>query len=122
MDKFILKAIEASINSDHRHKMGAVIFNKKRLLSIGRNYSLKSVKHLHPKYTRWPGSIHAEVDAIIKAKRPLKGCSILVIRINCKGKLMLAKPCPHCMNYISHVGIKYIYYSDSNGNIQKIKL
>lgn len=94
--------------------MGAVIFDKNRIVSKGHNYCERSVKKLHPMYQKYPGSIHAEVDSIIKAKRDVKGLSMLVIRINKKEQFRLAKPCIRCMKYIKYVGIKKVFYSIDN--------
>ena len=105
--------------SEHKHKIGACIFNKKRILSIGRNYPSKSVKHLKNKFKKWGTSIHAEVDAIIKAKRDIRGMSMLVVRVS-KSGLALAKPCSFCMEYLRHVGIKNIYFSNEKGDIERL--
>ena len=119
---FLKKAIEEARKSDHKHKIGAVIFNKKTIISIGRNYTTKSVKHLHPRFKKqYYNTVHAEVDAIIKARRDIVGCSILIIRVNKKGDLLLAKPCDHCQTYINYVGLKTMCYSDDNV-IRKVKL
>jgi len=104
-------ATDEAQKSDHKQKVGCVIFNKKRILSKGHNTCQKSVKKLHPKFQRYPFSVHAEVDAIIKAKKDLKGSSILVIRLNKNNQFRLSKPCSKCMNYMDYVGIKNIYYS-----------
>jgi deoxycytidylate deaminase len=107
-------AIKLAKNGDHKQRVGCVIFHKKKILSYGWNQCQRSVKKLHPKYQRWKGSVHAEVDAIIHAKTELKGTSLLVIRINKKEQLRFSKPCQHCMKYIQHVGIKKVYYSTSS--------
>jgi deoxycytidylate deaminase len=73
--------------------------------------SQKSAKKLHPKFQRFPYSVHTEVDAIIKARKDLKGASLLVIRVNAKNQFRLSKPCIMCMKYIRYVGIKRIFYS-----------
>ena len=118
----IKKAKEEAVKADHKHKIGAAIFNKGKVYSVGRNHSMRSVKHLLPKFKRYPTSIHAEVDSIIKARRDISGLSILVVRVNKKGDLLLAKPCDNCLSYISYVGLKNIYYSNNNGGIERIKL
>ena len=99
--------------SEYNQKVGSVIFKKNRIISSGHNYSQRSAKKLHPKYQKWPGSIHAEVDAIIKAKTDLKGMDIMVIRVNKQNQFRLAKPCKHCQMYLEHVGIRKVYYSIS---------
>lgn len=52
-------AISEAIKSEYKIKVGAVIFNKKRILSIGYN-QIRSAKKLHPMFQEWPGSVHAE--------------------------------------------------------------
>ena len=104
-------AITESKNSDYYHKIGAVIWKKKNIISIGHNYPLRGAKHLHPRFQKWYGSIHAEADAILRARTDLVGCNILVVRTNRRGEFRNAKPCKICMEYLAHVKIKNIYYS-----------
>ena len=113
--KFINIAVQEAKKSLCRHRVGAVIFNKSRFISKGHNYDLKSVRKLHPRFQKWKGSVHAEVDTIIKARRELKNFSILVVRINNQDEFRLAKPCIHCVAYLQHVGIKKVYYSTAYG-------
>lgn len=112
--RLVKKATEEANKVKERYRVGAIVFKGKRILSRGCNTYQKSAKKLHPKFTRWPNSIHAEVDAILKAHRNLKGASILVVRINKAGELRNAKPCAHCMLYLKHVGIRKVYYSTND--------
>ncbi len=105
--------VDEANKSKYIQKVGAVVFKRNRIISAGHNYSQKSAKKLHPRFQRWPGSIHAEVDAIIKAKTDLKGMDMMVIRINKQNQFRLAKPCKHCRMYLEHVGIRRVYYSIS---------
>lgn len=109
---FVDLAVKEALKSTYKHKLGVVIFNKKKILSLGHNYPQKSVKHLLPKFKQYD-SIHAEVDAIIKAKTDLKGASILIIRINRLNQFRLSRPCINCMKYIEFIGIKKVIYSIS---------
>ena len=110
-NKLIKLAIEEAKKSNYKQKVGCIIFDKKKILSKGYNTSQKSIKKLHPQFQGFPYSVHAEVDAIIKARKDLKGSSILVIRINKETQFRLSKPCINCMKYIKHVEIKNIFYS-----------
>jgi tRNA(Arg) A34 adenosine deaminase TadA len=111
--KFISMAIEEARMSTHRQQMACVIFNKQGVVSKAHNIPLKSLKKLHPRFTRFDGSVHAEVGAIYKAKRDLSDCSLLIIRVNKLGYLRYARPCKQCMAYIAYAGIRKIYYSQS---------
>ena len=112
----ILKhAIEEAKKSQHQHRVGAVIFSGKRILSVAHN-AVRSNK-IPNKWKNFYESAHAEAKAIINSKlnskRNLKGYSILVVRINKHGHLLNAKPCEFCQNFIDFVGLK-VYYSDNN--------
>ena len=118
----IYKAMDEAEKSNNRFRMGSIIFDKKNIISSGHNCSFRSAKHLHPNFQKRKNSIHAEVDAIIKARTNIKGFSLIVVRLSAKGKLTLAKPCNHCMMYIEYVGIKNVFYSNKKGEIERIKL
>lgn len=113
MNRWLKKAVEEAKKSTFIPKVGAVIFNKGEFISFGHNYANRSIKKHHPKYRKSKYSLHAEVNAIIKAKTDLNGKSILVIRINNKDQFRLARPCKHCMEYLKYAGIKNCYYSIS---------
>lgn len=116
-------AIQESRLSDYEYKIGAVIWRKKSVISSGHNYPLRSARHLHPKFQKWPGSIHAEADAILRAKTDLTDCNLLVVRTNNHGDFRNSKPCKWCMAFIIHSGIKNIFYSiEEYPFIERIKL
>lgn len=69
------------------------------------------------------GERHAEKNALGKlwpSKR--RGCTIYSIRVTKGGKLSSAKPCPVCHEYLKENGIKTVYYSDSDGSIQRMRM
>lgn len=111
-NSLIVAASCEAMKSEYKLQMGCIIFNKKKILSVGYNQVRSSTK-IHPKYLAFKESVHAEVDAIIKARKELKGASLLVVRVNKKHQLRNAKPCNKCMEYIKEIGIKRIYYSIS---------
>ena len=119
--KFLDIAKEEAVKSNHYHKIGAVIFKNKSIISTGYNYPRRSTKHLLPKFQKWQYSLHAEICAILKARCDLSDCSILVVRVNKKGKLMMAKPCKFCSEYIDYVGLENVYYSNKEGEIICLK-
>tara|TARA_B100001996_G_scaffold194783_1_gene149147 strand:+ start:1590 stop:1919 length:330 start_codon:yes stop_codon:yes gene_type:complete len=67
---------------------------------------------------------HAEMDAInkVKDKSRLRKASIWSVRwkkVNGEWVLGNAKPCKYCRSLMIRWGIKHVYYSDDNGDIQK---
>ena len=109
--RFIKLAVEEAKKTFYRVKVGCVIFDKNKVLSKGHNDPLKSAKNLHPQFQKFKGSIHAEVDAILHAKRDLKGACMLIVRVNRFNQFRMAKPCADCMKYITKIGIKKVFYS-----------
>jgi len=109
-------AISEARKSTEIFRMGAVIFSKKTIVSSSRNQACRSLKHLHPKFFKWPYSVHAEVGAVIQARQDISGMSILVVRLNRHGRFALAKPCKHCLTYLNYVHIKRVYYSINNSD------
>ena len=98
-----------------KYKLSAIIFdNKYHVINSGYNRWLLIG---HREKIPFRTSIHAEADAIIGTSRQeLYGSSILVFRNN----YGLAKPCQHCQKLIDIAGIKNIFYSNGQGNIEKL--
>lgn len=117
LERYIKTAISEAEKSSHRQRLGAVIFKGKVEISKGYNHSERSVRSFNRKFIRWPFSIHAELAAICSARTDLKGCSILVVRLNRKGELRYAKPCAHCLAYINFVLLRHVYFSTSEGKV-----
>uniref|UniRef100_A0A6C0LK09 Uncharacterized protein n=1 Tax=viral metagenome TaxID=1070528 RepID=A0A6C0LK09_9ZZZZ len=69
-------------------------------------------------------TVHAEQDCInnyLSGKRAENITSrhcIIVIQVHSQtGELRMSKPCKNCENAIRGVGIRHVYYSDTNGDI-----
>lgn len=119
-EKFIERSRrEAEKSVEYRYKHGAVIFDKHgNELSVGRNKQ-KFVPSLR-KYGYRRCWLHAESDAILKCEDS-RGHSLLVVRA-CKTKLGNSKPCSCCLALIKEVGIKHVFYSNSESRIEHIRL
>lgn len=122
MKTLIRLGIEEAQKSDFYFHVSAIIYNKKQIISKAYNIPFGWKKHLHPKFKKYDTSIHAETAAIINARCDLKGASLFVLRINNSGNLRLAKPCEHCMQYITYVGIKKVIYTIDDNEFGIIKL
>ncbi len=104
-----LAAYEASL-SDHRFRVGAVIYKKKAILGRGYNNGNKT----HPRSPHPFKSIHAEFSAFLHSFRfrnDVVGASIYVHRLLANGLPGLSTPCPWCAELLRQVGIKDIYWS-----------
>lgn len=104
------KAIEEAKLSTHQHRVAAVIFKGKRIISIAHN-AVRSNKVPY-RFKNFLESAHAETQAILKAKRSLSEYDMLVIRLGKNNELMMAKPCEFCAEFIDYVSIRNVYYSD----------
>lgn len=107
----------AKTSSHPKYKLAAMIFDNNRTISIGVNNPDKWTAYIPKKFKKWNTALCAEMDALLKARTEVKGMNIVVIRVNNNGKLMMAKPCPHCEAYLEHVGIKNVYYTNNDEEV-----
>lgn len=110
--RFFEIAEKVSYLSDHeKHRHGAVITYKGRLIGLGKN-SMKS----HPKSPdKWSKTIHAELAAILNSKQnDFRGHEIYVFRRNKKGVISESKPCENCMGLIKSLKFAVVHYSSDN--------
>ena len=121
MKKFIEIASAISEHGEHRHKLGAVIFRKNEIITTGFN-KMKS----HPLQLKYNNNehkifLHAEIDAIIKAKGRTEGNSIIVVRKMSLGEFGTSKPCAACLQAIIASGIKRVTFFEE-GEFRTIRL
>ena len=106
---YIEYAVSVAKKSTMVQKHGCVIVHKNKVIAVGFNYAIIPSRF----------SIHAEQDAINKAKKKLsraelKNCKLYVVRIgqdSMENPLKYSKPCPNCSISIHSAGIKSVYYS-----------
>lgn len=110
---FMEKAARVAMKSTMTHQHGCIIVGSDgTILYEGYNHHKFHMSHTF--------SIHAEVDALYKAKKgkyKLTDCEMYVVRIgpqkfdHC---LKYSKPCPNCTKEIQKNGIKRVYYSTNH--------
>ena len=98
--------------SKHKRMVAAVIIFGSKIISLG--YNKTKTHPLVRKFSK-QGTIHAEIDAILKVSNEeiLKKCDIFVYRINKKGICKISKPCPLCTQVLHMYGIKKAYWTTS---------
>jgi tRNA(Arg) A34 adenosine deaminase TadA len=107
---YLAKAARVALRSTMTHKHGCVIVHSDgTILYDGYNHHDLQLNHKF--------SIHAEIDALYKAKRQkqrLTDCEMYVVRIGShriNAGLKYSKPCPGCATEIEKCGIRKVYYS-----------
>lgn len=113
--KFIhLALVTAELSIHPRFRLGAVIVQGPRVLSLGINSLRSHPRQINP-YTNLQGlSIHAELAAILRCKNT-RGADLFVGRILRDGSPALAKPCHSCQAIIREAEIRRVYYSTKEG-------
>lgn len=114
-NRFRAAIAAASQSEDYQYKLGAAIFAKKRLISVGAN---NAKTHPLSKFYGRPVTVHAEMQAIIRANNlveSLEGLVLVVARIKRNGELGMARPCSGCQEIIKHHKIKEVWYTTENG-------
>lgn len=98
----------------NKYSITAFAYNKKgRLLSIGRNSYIRT-HPLQGKYARKVGRpcaiyLHAEMDALIKAREPVH--KLVIVRFTKDGKPANAKPCSICQLAIRDFNVKIVEHT-----------
>ena len=106
-----------NVNNSHI----AFLIKKNKIVKIG-----WTRKRTHPKIAKHPyhdGYVgtHAELDVILKSGLDnLDDHSMIVLRVDRKGRLANSKPCPGCLSLIKSYNVNEVFYSDTEGNIEKL--
>jgi len=106
-----------NVNNSHV----AFLVKKNKIVKIGWNK-----KRTHPKIAKHPyhdGYVgtHAELDVILKSGlEDLNDHSMIVLRVDRKGRLANSKPCPGCLSLLKSYNVEEVFYSDTEGNIEKL--
>jgi len=115
LNKMLKHAIRVSELSEYKFQLGAVIFRKNQIISLGFN---KNKTHPLPNRYNKHGTIHAEVDAILHADPDLlSGSSILVCRHLKNGSPAMAKPCKMCERILFDFGIRDVYWTTNSTDL-----
>jgi len=111
-----------------RFKLGACIFNNKKVLVGGSNtnktcpsqFKYNHFRHFDDvDYREVNACCHAEMAALIRLRRLYpkidpSSLSIIVYRENAQGEPAMAKPCKACEQALKDFGIRKIYYTGRN--------
>lgn len=107
---------------DGKTKHFTFLVNKNRIVHMGWNDYNTS----HPilqKLGYGLKKLHSEVAAILPFRNNLQslaGMDIVNTRVNTFGEIKLSKPCIICAHWVGMVGFKNIYYTDNDGELQKV--
>lgn len=111
-DYLLAEALAEAEKSAMKHRMGAVLAHKKRVLAKGHNRWHGQFDHKHR------GSIHAEVAALKRLRGLDRGSLTLYVA---RERAKNARPCSICMKAISRSPVKRVVYT-YYGEIQEILL
>lgn len=107
---YLERAAQIASKSTMTHKHGAVLVKDGVIVCEGVNHYFSQMCHQY--------SVHAEVDALKKAKKKFKqftsDMEMYVVRIGPEAFdycLKYSKPCENCQKAIEKSGLKKVYYS-----------
>ena len=115
----------ASNSTYGRLKHGAVLLKGGNVINVAFNKPdfTKFGNRFRNNYTCGIATTHAEIGAILGlARSTTEGATIFVVRVNRCGEYRMSKPCPMCETALKHVGIKRVYYTTDDGNLECYKL
>ena len=107
-ERFLQMAeLVASWSKDPSTQVGAVITEHNRIVSLGFNgypHGISDSAETDNRELKLLKTLHAEENAILYAKRDLKGCEIWVTHF----------PCPNCAAKIIQTGISVVHCTEQN--------
>lgn len=127
--RFFNVASEVSkLGNFKRARVGAVVVEGNRIISTGHNSS--KTNPLQCKYNAYrdfqenemPARVHAEIAALAPLMREnidWRHISLYVYRELRDGTRSCARPCEACSRLIRKLGIRFVYYTDWDGNYVK---
>lgn len=118
-DDFLELAITQALKSPMRHKHGAVLFKRKKVIGTGYNWPVAPPNSQKKRF-----SIHSERDAC-KGLRfdQIMNADMLVIRVVGNDNLLrMSKPCTGCMKLLSRHKVRSVFWHDSSGRINRTYL
>ena len=84
-------------------------------LNKSKEYSLKKI-------IKDSGKIPKNTKIKKDVKKIFRNTGAIVIRLNKNGELVNSKPCIKCLSYYKFCGIKYVIYSNNQGDMIKEKI
>jgi deoxycytidylate deaminase len=107
-------AVMIACRSQYKQRLGAVLLNRGKVIAVGHNKVY--TEPVYPGYF----SVHAECDVL---KKGVGDCLCVIRLLNSDLiKLGMARPCYKCMKRIKKSGVKVLYFSNWNGDIEMLKL
>lgn len=118
MDKnlrFFKEAKKEALKSNFSWQFGAVIVDKNKIVSKGRNYEDHTkVPRLFKK--NYNLGLHAEIHALMQSNKKVNGLTIFVYGQNKKSQNVLySKPCNLCQHFLIEKGIKKVFFATKAG-------
>lgn len=119
LNRYISIAAKEASKSTCKFRLGAVAISNGQVISKGFNRT-KGGNH---KWSLRKGeqTIHAERLALNRTGSA-EIDTLIVVRLAAATGFSMSHPCKSCMSHARRAGIKYIYYTDWNGNVQKVKV
>lgn len=119
-DSVMSVATTLALNNNHKYAIAAVLMRHNTPIRIGINRAKSSPKNKIIKTNNETVrcDLHAEVDAISCDLR--SNDTLYVFRVRRDLKRTMAKPCSDCAYKLGLAGIRKVYYTDWNGDWQKL--
>lgn len=123
-DRIAEQVRDLATSADSRWRVGCVLLRRGRVVVATTNAEGKT----HPRQKLlahrvnepYRVSLHAELRALLKAREAVD--TLVVGRVNRRGDLCLARPCPVCQLAIAESGVKKVYYTTDQGGWDSLRL
>lgn len=123
--KHMQLAANMALKSVSKFRVGAVVARRHRVISTGFNDMGKShpIVQEHAGHNDFVCGMHAEIHACLGVSaKDLYKSDLYVARILRNGEKALAKPCEICHSYLTSVGIRRVWYTNTSSEVGELSL
>lgn len=120
MNSQILKAIQSAkdqaLLSSFRHKHGAVVLKRGRIVGQGYNSVRTSwLQRIYARRVGMPLRVHEHAEFAAARNSTDEFDTLIVCRVSKRNDFLKSDPCPICRELIRDSGVKHLYYTDGSG-------
>jgi len=123
INKYIANAAkEAEKSKFCPYKIGCVIVKGGKIIARGYNKYSGKIASICRRYNLELWSLHAEMDALIKAGEKSRGGVAFISGIKENGNRINCRPCKTCLLMLKKHHVKEVFYTTKSGDIMQEKI
>lgn len=119
IEGFLFAAQKEAMKSNCQYRLGAIAVSKGKIVSKGFNRYCGCGQYHSRK--GMPTTIHAEQITLRRTGNE-RVDTVYVVRLDANGNFTMSKPCQRCTNHARKSGVRFVFFTNWNGDVEKLTL